>query len=218
MRLVAAARVRRAQEAVLKTRPLIGQLQMVFKTVLEACKNEVHHEIWTNQIWFPLNENPKSFFKTNRTWSFPSWKFVMWRKWRLCWSRVIVVSAVVTILKVISTVSSLSSYHHSIIIHILPYITQTKLLIIIYRQPISINQQSVRLFVCLSACPSVHLSVRSDQTGTKTREQVEGTRHRFPIRPCRPKGWTMVHSSTCSHRCYFRYVYNTVIILLFLIF
>ena len=29
MRLVAAARVRRAQEAVLKTRPLIGQLQMV---------------------------------------------------------------------------------------------------------------------------------------------------------------------------------------------
>lgn len=29
MRLVAAARVRRAQEAVLRTRPLIGQLQMV---------------------------------------------------------------------------------------------------------------------------------------------------------------------------------------------
>ena len=29
MRFVAAARVRRAQEAVLKTRPLIGQLQMV---------------------------------------------------------------------------------------------------------------------------------------------------------------------------------------------
>ena len=29
MRLVAAARVRRAQEAVLKTRPLISQLQMV---------------------------------------------------------------------------------------------------------------------------------------------------------------------------------------------
>ena len=40
MRLVAAARVRRAQEAVLKTRPLIGQLQMVFKTVLDACKQE----------------------------------------------------------------------------------------------------------------------------------------------------------------------------------
>ena len=46
MRLVAAARVRRAQEAVLKTRPLIGQLQMVFKTVLEACKNEVKMHFW----------------------------------------------------------------------------------------------------------------------------------------------------------------------------
>ena len=31
MRLVAAARVRRAQEAVLKTRPLISQLQMVMQ-------------------------------------------------------------------------------------------------------------------------------------------------------------------------------------------
>ena len=31
MRLVAAARVRRAQEAVLKTRPLIAQLQLVLK-------------------------------------------------------------------------------------------------------------------------------------------------------------------------------------------
>jgi len=73
MRLVAAARVRRAQDAVLKTRPLIGQLQLVrrrshvpphfpsirgaqvhcfvpaphfffngqvFKTVLDACKQE----------------------------------------------------------------------------------------------------------------------------------------------------------------------------------
>eukprot|EP00596_Hydrurales_sp_CCMP1899_P010628 CAMPEP_0119041364 /NCGR_PEP_ID=MMETSP1177-20130426/11585_1 /TAXON_ID=2985 /ORGANISM="Ochromonas sp, Strain CCMP1899" /LENGTH=316 /DNA_ID=CAMNT_0007007349 /DNA_START=181 /DNA_END=1131 /DNA_ORIENTATION=- len=40
MRLVAAARVRRAQEAVLKTRPLISQLQNVFKTVLDACKSE----------------------------------------------------------------------------------------------------------------------------------------------------------------------------------
>lgn len=34
MRLVAAARVRRAQEAVLKTRPLIGQLQTVFNSCL----------------------------------------------------------------------------------------------------------------------------------------------------------------------------------------
>jgi len=40
MRLVAAARVRRAQEAVLKTRPLIGQLQLVYKTVLAACNQE----------------------------------------------------------------------------------------------------------------------------------------------------------------------------------
>lgn len=40
MRLVAAARVRRAQEAVLKTRPLINQLQLVYKTVLEACNTE----------------------------------------------------------------------------------------------------------------------------------------------------------------------------------
>lgn len=40
MRLVAAARVRRAQEAVLKTRPLIAQLQLVYKTVLAACNQE----------------------------------------------------------------------------------------------------------------------------------------------------------------------------------
>jgi len=40
MRLVAAARVRRAQDAVLKTRPLIAQLQTVYKTVLEACNQE----------------------------------------------------------------------------------------------------------------------------------------------------------------------------------
>lgn len=40
MRLVAAARVRRAQDAVLKTRPLIAQLQSVYKTVLEACNQE----------------------------------------------------------------------------------------------------------------------------------------------------------------------------------
>mmetsp|Transcript_26243 Transcript_26243/g.26492 ORF Transcript_26243/g.26492 Transcript_26243/m.26492 type:complete len:357 (+) Transcript_26243:61-1131(+) len=40
MRLVAAARVRRAQDAVLRTRPLIGQLQLVYKTVLEACNQE----------------------------------------------------------------------------------------------------------------------------------------------------------------------------------
>lgn len=40
MRLVAAARVRRAQDAVLKTRPLIAQLQLVYKTVLEACNQE----------------------------------------------------------------------------------------------------------------------------------------------------------------------------------
>jgi F-type H+-transporting ATPase subunit gamma len=40
MRLVAAARVRRAQEAVLKSRPLISQLQLVYKTVLEACNQE----------------------------------------------------------------------------------------------------------------------------------------------------------------------------------
>jgi F-type H+-transporting ATPase subunit gamma len=40
MRLVAAARVRRAQDAVLKTRPLISQLQLVYKTVLEACNQE----------------------------------------------------------------------------------------------------------------------------------------------------------------------------------
>lgn len=40
MRLVAAARVRRAQEAVLKTRPLLAQLQAVYKTVLDACNQE----------------------------------------------------------------------------------------------------------------------------------------------------------------------------------
>lgn len=40
MRLVAAARVRRAQDAVLKTRPLISQLQMVYKQVLDACNQE----------------------------------------------------------------------------------------------------------------------------------------------------------------------------------
>lgn len=33
MRLVAAARVRKAQEAVLKSRPLISQLQLVIKTI-----------------------------------------------------------------------------------------------------------------------------------------------------------------------------------------
>jgi len=37
---VAAARVRRAQEAVLKSRPLIAQLQSVYKTVLEACNQD----------------------------------------------------------------------------------------------------------------------------------------------------------------------------------
>jgi F-type H+-transporting ATPase subunit gamma len=40
MRLVAAARVRRAQETVLKTRPLLAQLQLVYKTVLSACNAE----------------------------------------------------------------------------------------------------------------------------------------------------------------------------------
>jgi F-type H+-transporting ATPase subunit gamma len=40
MRLVAAARVRRAQEAVLKSRPLLAQLQLVYKTVLNACNQE----------------------------------------------------------------------------------------------------------------------------------------------------------------------------------
>mmetsp|Transcript_7967 Transcript_7967/g.17388 ORF Transcript_7967/g.17388 Transcript_7967/m.17388 type:complete len:355 (-) Transcript_7967:91-1155(-) len=40
MRLVAAARVRRAQEAVLKTRPLISQLQKVYKTILNACNED----------------------------------------------------------------------------------------------------------------------------------------------------------------------------------
>jgi len=40
MRLVAAARVRRAQDAVLKSRPLISQLQLVYKTVLAACNTD----------------------------------------------------------------------------------------------------------------------------------------------------------------------------------
>jgi F-type H+-transporting ATPase subunit gamma len=40
MRLVAAARVRRAQEAVMKTRPLIANLQQVYKTVVAACSTE----------------------------------------------------------------------------------------------------------------------------------------------------------------------------------
>jgi F-type H+-transporting ATPase subunit gamma len=40
MRLVAAARVRRAQDTVLKSRPLIAQLQKVYKTVLDACNTE----------------------------------------------------------------------------------------------------------------------------------------------------------------------------------
>jgi len=40
MRLVAAARVRKAQDAVLNSRPLLAQLQAVYKTVLEACNRE----------------------------------------------------------------------------------------------------------------------------------------------------------------------------------
>jgi len=40
MRLVAAARVRKAQEAVLKSRPLLSQLQLVYKTVLDACNQD----------------------------------------------------------------------------------------------------------------------------------------------------------------------------------
>jgi len=40
MRLVAAARVRRAQEAVLKSRPLLAQFQLVYKTVLNACNQD----------------------------------------------------------------------------------------------------------------------------------------------------------------------------------
>jgi F-type H+-transporting ATPase subunit gamma len=40
MRLVAAARVRKAQEAVLKARPLLSQLQLVYKTVLDACNQD----------------------------------------------------------------------------------------------------------------------------------------------------------------------------------
>jgi len=40
MRLVAAARVRRAQDAVLKSRPLLAQLQLVYKLVLDACNRE----------------------------------------------------------------------------------------------------------------------------------------------------------------------------------
>lgn len=40
MRLVAAARVRRAQDAVLKSRPLLYQLQLVYKLVLDACNKE----------------------------------------------------------------------------------------------------------------------------------------------------------------------------------
>jgi len=40
MRLVAAARVRRAQDAVLRSRPLLAQLQLVYKTVLDACNRE----------------------------------------------------------------------------------------------------------------------------------------------------------------------------------
>jgi len=40
MRLVAAARVRKAQEAVLRSRPMLAQLQQVYKTVLDACNRE----------------------------------------------------------------------------------------------------------------------------------------------------------------------------------
>jgi len=40
MRLVAAARVRKAQEAVLRSRPLLAQLQLVYRTVLDACNQE----------------------------------------------------------------------------------------------------------------------------------------------------------------------------------
>jgi F-type H+-transporting ATPase subunit gamma len=40
MRLVAAARVRRAQDAVMRTRPLINQLQSVYRSVLDACDAE----------------------------------------------------------------------------------------------------------------------------------------------------------------------------------
>lgn len=48
MRLVAAARVRRAQDAVLRTRPLVGQLQQVYKAVVAACNQE--------QIQLPILE------------------------------------------------------------------------------------------------------------------------------------------------------------------
>jgi len=48
MRLVAAARVRRAQETVLRSRPLIATLQQVYKTVLQACNQE--------QIQLPILE------------------------------------------------------------------------------------------------------------------------------------------------------------------
>ena len=48
MRLVAAARVRRAQEAVLKTRPLISQLQLVILSfhffILPLQGNKIYRE------------------------------------------------------------------------------------------------------------------------------------------------------------------------------
>ena len=50
MRLVAAARVRRAQDAVLRTRPLIGQLQQVNSTKLILTNNP--STFFCNELYF----------------------------------------------------------------------------------------------------------------------------------------------------------------------
>ena len=88
MRLVAAARVRRAQDAVLKTRPLIGQLQLVRCTSFSSPSPPsplapAHYHLQTFLFYFFTNS---SFLFENRysrrcwtrvsrrTWNCPSWR------------------------------------------------------------------------------------------------------------------------------------------------
>ena len=77
MRLVAAARVRRAQDAVLKTRPLIGQLQLVRPPCVP--KRYILYSLILSSVL-------RSFFRSfrysrrywmhasRRTWNCPSWR------------------------------------------------------------------------------------------------------------------------------------------------
>ena len=173
MRLVAAARVRRAQEAVLKTRPLIGQLQMVFKTVLEACKNEVRG--WFIRILLCHKFN-SIFTLIQQDVELPILEVRDVKK--------------VTIVLVTGDRGLCGGYN-----------SQGNILILSHLHTLQDALSNIPLLIYL-----INISVNSNQAGAETCEQVEGTRHRFPIRPCWPKGRTMVHSSTCPHRRHLRYV------------